>query len=218
MNESKGEQMTLNSLLEQYGIVVPIIQRDYAHGRTEEEDVRNSFLDTLYEAVTSGIPAVLDYIYGSIDKTANRFLPIDGQQRLTTLYLLYWYLSVKDGTPKKYLQNFKYEVRDSATEFCEGLSKNTIALQCSPSVEIREAVWYHNIYETDPTVLSMLNMLDAIHDRFYEIENGCSALESGAVTFWVLPLEGFGLTDDLLNSELMPLTCLTSNVKTGRTE
>ena len=43
----------------------------------------------------------------------------------------------------------------------------------------------------------MLNMLDAIHDRFYRIENGCDALENEAVTFWVLPLEGFGLTDDL---------------------
>jgi len=198
MTESNGRQMTLNALLDEYKIVIPIIQRDYAHGREEEADVRNGFLDTLYEAIASnGNPTVLDYIYGSIDKSTRSFLPIDGQQRLTTLYLLYWYLSVKDGISKNYLYKFKYEVRDSATEFCEGLSRNIISLQCPPSEEIREAAWYHNVYETDPTVLSMLNMLDAIHGRFYKIENGCDALENEAVTFWVLPLEGFGLTDDL---------------------
>lgn len=198
MTESKGEQMTLNDLLEDYEIAVPIIQRDYAHGRIEEADVRNSFLDVLYQAVApNGTPTVLDYIYGSIDKPTKRFLPIDGQQRLTTLYLLYWYLSVKDGVPKSYLQKFRYEVRDSATEFCESLSKNTVSLNCKPSEDIRESSWYHNVYEIDPTIQSMLNMLDAIHERFYEIEDGCDALENRVVTFWVLPLEGFGLTDDL---------------------
>ena len=198
MSESNGRQMTLSTLLGEYEIVIPIIQRDYAHGREEEADVRNGFLDTLYKAIApNGTPTVLDYIYGSIDKATGRFLPIDGQQRLTTLYLLYWYLSVKDRIPNNYLHKFKYEVRDSATEFCEGLSRNTISLHFPPSEEIRESAWYHNAYETDPTVLSMLNMLDAIHERFYEVENGCISLENDAVTFWVLPLEGFGLTDDL---------------------
>ena len=198
MTESNGEKMTLNTLLDGFEVVIPIIQRDYAHGRTEEADIRNNFLEALYQAIIpDGKPAVLDYIYGSIDNLTKRFLPIDGQQRLTTLYLLYWYLSVKERDTKTYLQKFKYEVRDSATEFCEGLSKNTIALRDLPSNEIREAPWYHSIYDTDPTVLSMLNMLDAIHERFYEVENGCDTLENGAVSFWTLPLEGFGLTDDL---------------------
>jgi len=193
-----GEQMTLNTLLEKYEVIVPIIQRDYAHGRIEETKIRNNFLETLYQALTpGGSPAVLDYIYGSMNEKTKRFLPIDGQQRLTTLYLLYWYFSIKEGNHKSYLRNFTYEVRDSATEFCEGLIKNTIILSEAPSDEIRNASWYHNAYEADPTVLSMLNMLDAIHERFNAVENGCAILESKAVSFWVLPLEGFGLTDDL---------------------
>ena len=86
MTESNGRQMTLNALLDEYEIVIPIIQRDYAHGREEEADVRNGFLDTLYEAITpNGTPTVLDYIYGSIDTATGRFLPIDGQQITTAV-------------------------------------------------------------------------------------------------------------------------------------
>lgn len=193
-----GKQMTLNTLLENYEVVVPIIQRDYAHGRVEATEIRNNFLETLYQALTQQEnPAVLDYIYGSVNEETKRFLPIDGQQRLTTLYLLYWYFSVKSGTDNNYLHKFTYEVRDSATEFCEGLSQNSIELRESPSNEIRNSSWYHNAYEIDPTVISMLNMLDAIHEYFHDVENGCAVLEGGAVSFWVLPLEGFGLTDDL---------------------
>jgi hypothetical protein len=42
----------------------------------------------------------LDFIYGFSDvKTDNKttFIPIDGQQRLTTLWLLYWFISVKEN-------------------------------------------------------------------------------------------------------------------------
>ena len=68
-------------------IVIPIIQRDYAQGRPGEDirRVRSRFLDALYEAVTSK-PIILDFIYGDINKKGI-MTPLDGQQRLTTLFL-----------------------------------------------------------------------------------------------------------------------------------
>lgn len=67
-------------------IVIPIIQRDYAQGRLDPEvnRVRKRFLEALYKAVTEQ-PIVLDFVYGDID-TDGVMTPLDGQQRLTTLF------------------------------------------------------------------------------------------------------------------------------------
>ena len=71
-------------------IEIPKIQRDFAYGRTDKknERKRNNFLDSLYDAV-NGKSITLDFIYGDIKE--NVLTPLDGQQRLTTLFLLYWY-------------------------------------------------------------------------------------------------------------------------------
>ena len=69
-------------------IIIPIIQRDYAQGRkgTDVTRIRERFLDSLYKAVTEK-PITLDFVYGDIDSEGN-MTPLDGQQRLTTLFLL----------------------------------------------------------------------------------------------------------------------------------
>lgn len=76
-------------------IVIPKIQRDYAQGRStlEAVRVRNKFLDALYDAV-EGTPITLDFVYGNIDKNGV-LTPLDGQQRLTTLFLLHWFAAKK---------------------------------------------------------------------------------------------------------------------------
>ena len=76
-------------------IIIPIIQRDYAQGRkgTDVTRIRERFLDSLYKAVTEK-PITLDFVYGDIDSEGN-MTPLDGQQRLTTLFLLHWYAAQK---------------------------------------------------------------------------------------------------------------------------
>ena len=74
-------------------IVIPSIQRDYAQGRDSDtiKRVRDNFLDALYNAITVK-PIVLDFIFGDVvlENEINKFTPLDGQQRLTTLYLIHW--------------------------------------------------------------------------------------------------------------------------------
>ena len=78
---------------------VPTIQRDYAQGRDKGsnkdlcEEVREGLIDSLYNALADDKFFLLDYIYGTHD--SNVFYPIDGQQRLTTLFLLHWYIGKK---------------------------------------------------------------------------------------------------------------------------
>lgn len=107
-------------------IVIPMIQRDYAQGREGVgiRRVRTRFLDSLYKAVTEK-PITLDFIYGDIDSEGN-MRPLDGQQRLTTLFLLYWYAAKKCNVPETeygFLYNFSYETRYSVRNFCIELVK-----------------------------------------------------------------------------------------------
>ena len=72
-------------------IVIPIIQRDYAQGRTDADvqRVRKRFLNSLHKAISES-NITLDFVYGDIDNDGV-MTPLDGQQRLTTLFLLHYY-------------------------------------------------------------------------------------------------------------------------------
>src|SRR4051794_25557529 len=78
-------------------VEIPLIQRDYAQGRRTPrvDDIRSTFLEGLHEALTDGRPIGLDFVYGEVND--GTFEPLDGQQRLTTLFLLHWYLAFRTG-------------------------------------------------------------------------------------------------------------------------
>ena len=193
-------------------IVIPMIQRDYAQGRIDPDvnRIRERFLDALYCAVTEE-PVTLDFIYGDIDENGV-MTPLDGQQRLTTLFLLYWYAAKKENVPESaccFLSNFSYETRYSARYFCIELLRFTPSFTGPISEEIINQAWFPLDWKKDPTISSMLVMLDAVNRRFREVQNLWRALEDKAITFYFLPIKDMGLTDELyikMNSRGKPLT------------
>ena len=193
-------------------ICIPIIQRDYAQGREDANvaRVRKGFVDALYNAVTQK-PIVLDFIYGDIDKYGN-MIPLDGQQRLTTLFLLHWYAAKKANIPQEecgFLKNFSYETRYSARYFCADLCNFTPKFDGVLSKEIINQIWFPLDWEKDPTIRSMLVMLDAIDEKFKDVSGLWDALKNGAIKFYFLPIKDMGLTDELyikMNSRGKPLT------------
>ena len=185
--------------------VIPKIQRDHAQGRIDPEDsslyeeVRADFVASLKDALVKNTPLVLDYVYGSTD-AAGFFYPIDGQQRLTTIFLLHWYVAVKEkklDNVKEVLSKFTYEIRDTAKEFCISLLDISFDVDKVTSIaaEIRDSAKYYIAYNEDPTVQAMLVMLEAIHTALKDQPDLFGKL--GNIKFWVLSLEDFGLTDDL---------------------
>src|SRR5437773_11386083 len=95
-----GSQIIYKQLLRRHEFIrIPMIQRDYAQGRPAEGEVRTEFLGALEGALRRpaddpSLPLNLDFIYGSVEgQQETRFYPLDGQQRLTTLFLLHWYLA-----------------------------------------------------------------------------------------------------------------------------
>lgn len=193
-------------------IIIPIIQRDYAQGRTSDDvnRKRERFLEALKDAVTIK-PITLDFVYGDISKDGV-MTPLDGQQRLTTLFLLYWYAAKKnkvEASKYSFLNKFSYETRYSARDFCHFLIDFAPEFNCKISDEIIEQNWFPLDWKKDPTINSMLVMLDSIDEKFNDIPNLWDKLCNKAITFYFLPIKDMGLTDELyikMNSRGKPLT------------
>jgi len=193
-------------------ITIPIIQRDYAQGRMDAEvsRIRARFLESLHQAITSD-PITLDFVYGDINEEGV-MTPLDGQQRLTALFLLHWFVAKKeniDASEYLFLENFSYETRYSARDFCSYLIKFKPSFNKKLSEEIIDQAWFPLDWKKDPTISSMLVMLDAIQDEFAETQGIWDRLKDKAITFYFLPIKDMGLTDELyikMNSRGKPLT------------
>ena len=202
----ENNTMTFWNLISDYKINIPIIQRDYAQGREEETTKRNRFLTSLFKhlVLPGNNNLDLDFIYGRV--ADNIFYPIDGQQRLTTLFLLHWYIALKEDIPPVDVVNLKkfiYDTRISSREFCAALINENIIITNDTSIvdEITNKHWYRRSWEKDPTIKAMLIMIEAIHDKFKDnkINIWHKLTTSTIVAFQVLDLgkKGFDLTDEL---------------------
>lgn len=228
---SKGTQIIFRELFsENQRIQVPLLQRDYVQGRDAVQEIREEFLDVLFEALDcyegdSSQPLNLDFIYGSIEgDKERRFIPLDGQQRLTTFFLLHWYLSWRDSCWDEFenifstenLSKFTYKVRSSSTEYFNAIvnfrPQYTPDQIDSVSDLVSDQPWYFRHWRLDPTIQSSLVMLNAIHLRFKATSGFFARItnaDNPAITFQLLDMENFGLSDDLyikMNARGKPLT------------
>ena len=221
-----GKRLSFFQLLKDYLVQIPIIQRDYAQGRPTANEIRDSFLDALYNYLTENKPnRDLDFVYGNRSQDSFddelKFTPLDGQQRLTTLFLLHWYLANKEDKfeelqtflsySKENLlySKFTYETRTSSKEFCDALIANKIKFEnffftsennpMGVSLKIKDCSWFFLTWETDPTIQSMLVMLDSIHSKFKNAPIGYFDRlinnDYPIITFLFLDLKEFNLSD-----------------------
>lgn len=206
-NLGNGEYHDIDS------IYIPKIQRDYAQGRESEAGVRKEFLDDLFRALEEDSQLELSFIFGSKQPLGTKdrlgFEILDGQQRLTTLFLLQWYIGMRELKPEDRmpaLEKFTYETRDTSSDFINRLTHvdKTLVLSGSrhPSEIIKERKWFTDEYLCDPTATAMLGMLDAIHDKYCEFQNKDGAQAElyerlDKLKFYVLMLEKFEMADEL---------------------
>lgn len=127
--DEKLTDYSFEDIIGQKKIRIPMIQRDYAEGRKNKKvsDIRKNFINELLKPIFGNERDMkLDFVYG-YDRD-NAFEPLDGQQRLTTLFLLYWIFRPKD--PEKDILRsasdplhslFTYATRITSEEFCNAL-------------------------------------------------------------------------------------------------
>lgn len=114
------------------------------------------------------------------------------------------------------------ETRPSSSEFCDALMGNDIDMSAllksgvdendSLSKTIQDRGWFHLTWNNDPTIQSMLTMLDSIHAKFSGHPEFFPQLideENPIISFFFLDLKEFNLSDDLyikMNARGKPLT------------
>lgn len=196
-------------------VFVPMIQRPYAQGRRSEAEteIRRNFIKKIFECLTGDDKVMeLNFVYGSLDDS--RFELLDGQQRLTTLFLLSWYLAMRGDNPSEDtagLSKFSYQTRTTSSLFIKKLLSNPVSLTSEPSRLIRSMPWYTNAFSKDSTVTGMLTMLDEIHTQYSNTPSDTRPTHERLerLRFYLLDLTNFGLTDELfikMNARGLQLT------------
>lgn len=195
-----GQTLTFWSLLGMYDIEIPAIQRDYVQGRgdVQAQEALNGLLDDIQTHLTKDdlTPLSLNFVYGEITRKAKddhpgECQPLDGQQRLTTLYLIHWLAlaaalagdpDMDVTTPLKALARFSYQTRATSRDFFEKLADEgaadggsgdspirqmagwlgTRSKDDRPSDFLRDKRWFRPDFLYDPTIASMLHVLDEL--------------------------------------------------------
>lgn len=255
MSDSSNLTFTFWKLLDKYSIEIPIIQRDYAQGRSGSKysQIRSTFLDDLIKGIESEDGLDLDFVYGLMtgleneqeaqilkeqvlekllnsvtnyaeeidmefnyetpkhNKKSNKnlFIPLDGQQRLTTLFLLHYYIALATNELPKYedvFKKFTYKTRTTSRDFCKALIENKIKYKKeikSLVAEITNSNWFFKSWEKDPTVSGMLVMLDDIHTKLNskvdlpQLWNNLINEDKNTIRFKFLDLDTFQKPDEL---------------------
>jgi hypothetical protein len=135
------------------------------------------------------------------------FIPLDGQQRLTTLFLIHWYLctNLRNDEALKRLECFTYATRKSSSDFLKMLCQiKDIETQTDYSIaeQITNNELFFTFWKKDPTVYSILVVLDEIEKQFQEKNINFTTAWDGLVngkkvTFDFFDLDDFDLTDEL---------------------
>lgn len=225
-----NQTYTLLSLCEAYQkIEIPIIQRNYVQGN--DKTIRRHFVDYLVKALTQQSSVELDFVYGAerqdtqltdncapnncAPQVGKVLIPLDGQQRLTTLWLLHGYLLALEQvnnhpeqlSPEEreaqcqLLARFVYETRQSAKDFCGYWLQEVTQRACpelvdKPSEYLRNCAWFDPEWEKEGTVTAMLGMLDEVATKRAELQEvPFSRLD--CIRFYYLHIKKFGLSNEL---------------------
>lgn len=176
----------LFALLSRYRVVIPGIQRHYVQGANnpKAESVRKQFIKEIFTAIEEKQSDFnLHFIYGPINTDGeDSFVPVDGQQRLTTLWLIARY-AVEKAEPSdrkdllRLLSRFTYEDRINAKRFCQALtcedSRWDITQDPNPDILCQD--WFVDYWKEDETVASMIRMLSTIHEEWNKHQDSITA-------------------------------------------
>ena len=219
--------------IRKHDIQVPVIQRDYVQGRAltgKEKEKRDDFVKKLMDALLpDGMSCHLDFVYGGRESFGSGgampkdapFLPLDGQQRLTTLFLLHWTLLQKNApaagegneeaqqtfrSRMEVLAKFTYKTRISSGRFCRKLTELQAEKGKTLVDQVKEKYWYDADMQADPTVKAMMEMLALMEDMLesepYRPQKAAMLANlydasKRRITFDVLDMDQYNLTDGL---------------------
>ncbi|MCL2662055.1 MAG: DUF262 domain-containing protein [Oscillospiraceae bacterium] len=209
---------SFNTFISEYSVRVPKLQREFAFGRKDRlsEEKRKRFIDTIFSAISNDEPLYMNFIYGTISR--GYFIPLDGQQRLTILFLFHWYsLSITDKKRllcrldnNEYVSKFTYDTRYSSNRFFDKLV-NFEPEDPNESIikQIINMPWFELDWTYDANISGCLTVLDYIqsNDTYGLIDSHIDKLNN--ITFDMIDINAYKMSDDIyikINSRGKQLT------------
>lgn len=155
-------------------IIIPDLQRDYCWGGKGR--LVQDFLENIIEkGYRSRVDLSMGLLYG-YEEPYGHIQLCDGQQRITTLFLLIGMLNKEcsnqfrnllisdfeyyNDDKEPYMQ---YAIRESSLYFLSDLVCEFFLESEGEPNDIRKQCWYFGDYDNDPSIRSMLNALQDIH-------------------------------------------------------
>ena len=190
-NASNSNPVSLIKFLEEKIVIIPFLQRDYAQGRDnkETEVIRTMFVDAICNSIIKNETLSLDFTYGEKKSDAKRYYPVDGQQRLMTLFLVcaWVYRNLKsdkkskekrDGLYKA-LMNFHFEARHEASDYLKALFDDRVP----DSSLISPEIWHRS-----PSAEGMARTYALINEKLSnrDVETGNLIDNLNSITFFMI--------------------------------
>ena len=166
-------------------VIIPDLQRDYCWGDKAVVDVKTK---KTRELVTDFVKNIIDLfenesntiltmglVYG-YEQPHNHIQICDGQQRLTTLFLLMGVINTKAGgyfddyiisreeRNDDFEPHLQYAIRESTLYFLSDLARNVFISHNTSIQDIKSSNWYFNEYDFDASIQSMISALQRIDD------------------------------------------------------
>jgi len=178
-------------------IVIPDMQRDYCWGHdafVKAEKVTRGLVDgfvrkliSLYgDRMPRNQKMILGLVYG-YEEPSNSINVCDGQQRLTTLFLLLGMVNRRYGGFRRYLlrgdgavaeARLCYSIRESTLYFINDLTRYFfVGEDCSSVSKVKEQEWYFKDYDTDPSIQNIISALQTIEDIFADETSGAQVCD-----------------------------------------
>lgn len=188
-NALSNNPVSLIKFLEEKIVIIPFLQRDYAQGRDnkETEVIRTMFVDAICNSIIKNEPLSLDFTYGEKKSDEKRYYPVDGQQRLMTLFLVCAWVyrklkSNKNSKEKrdglyKALMNFHFEARHEASDYLKALLDDSV--QDSSLIS-------HEIWHRSPSAEGMARTYALINEKLSnrDVETGNLIDNLNSITFF----------------------------------
>ncbi|RAI80627.1 DUF262 domain-containing protein [Macrococcoides goetzii] len=205
----KNNKMTFLTLLNNYHLIeIPALQRDFAFGRedTKTKEKRIKFIKSIKNILVSDEEILhLDFIYGkTIDHQI--FVPLDGQQRLTMLFLIHLYIAKQNNDVQTFerLRRFSYNTRMSSRDFCHKLIDEHWV-----NDNIFKQPWFYSNWKKDSTIRGMVQFIISLQDELFGIDFSMATERLERITFTFLDVDNLGSPEELyikMNSRGKPLS------------
>lgn len=185
------KELFINRYVQQ--IIIPEIQRDYVWGENQVLGLLNSIVGDFNYYKNAQVPTItttdeeltkafeffykqrnnganIGFIYAYSDEQySGKYFLIDGQQRITTIFLMLLALAyqddnVRDKFEKTYFNEkvlkLDYKVRESAHQFLSAFVMQVL----KKDINIEDKSWYFsNKYDSDTTIKSLINNFHSIN-------------------------------------------------------